>query len=91
MKKKARLHDPKIVPPPGERVDIETGLSKEDLDKTLKDAGCQSVDDLMKDAGCWSVGEFFRTISNEYVHERRERANDRPTTLHCKIIKFPKD
>ncbi|PYJ41459.1 MAG: hypothetical protein DME86_08560 [Verrucomicrobia bacterium] len=57
-----RLHDPKIVPPPGERVDICLEYTKAEL-RAIKKAA--------QEEGCWSLDEFFRKVSADYLRERR--------------------
>lgn len=64
MNKEPRYHDPKIVPPPGECVEIAIEFTHEEVEQ---------VDEAVRDNGFWSRDEFFRAGSLAAIKEFRAR------------------
>ena len=58
MRKRIRLHDPKIEPPPGESVEINVEFPKDEL---------REIDEAIREGGYWSRAEFFRAAAREGI------------------------
>ena len=61
MKKPICLPDPKIVPPPGQSVEITLEFTKKEL---------QPIKEVAPKCGCWSVEEFVRMARAEFLESQ---------------------
>jgi metal-responsive CopG/Arc/MetJ family transcriptional regulator len=64
MNKEPRYHDPKVVPPPGESVEMAVEYTREELEQ---------IDEAVRHGGFWSRAELFRAASQAAVKEFRSR------------------
>ena len=58
MNKKIRIHDPKIVPPPDQRVDVPLEYTKDQI---------RLFKELARELGYWSIDELFRAATGEFI------------------------
>jgi hypothetical protein len=64
MNKGPRNHDPKVVPPLKESVQMAVEFTEEEL---------AAIDELIREEGLWSREAFLRSVTADAVEESRLR------------------